>query len=173
MHLIWLLLSALVSEVVPLLYFRKTSSRAIFVSVQSSIGTEIQQRSTSKGRVSEWEREVRLAINERDFDSVASKLRELNSSFLPNGHSAIFTITETCRRSQNIDKVVPLLKEISLEALRLVEDDLMPLLSECAKSGNMQPAQQLVTWAEDRKPQALTAKTYSVLLKGYARYLSL
>jgi hypothetical protein len=152
----------------PLIDFRVHNYFKIYRSLRasSSLTQQLQMTHSVGSKNIEWEIDVRKAINENDFAFVASKLRKLNSSILPNGHNAIFTVTETCRRSNNLGAVVPLLKEIPSVAIRLVEDDIMPLLSECAKTGNMQPAEQLLSWIEEKQSQALTAKSYSVMIKG-------
>lgn len=159
-----LFLLAIMQVAKPLIDFRLHNCYKIDRSLKAS--TQLQLEGSVGRKNIEWEIEVRKGINEKDWAFVASKLRELSSSILPNGHNAIFTVTETCRRSNNLGAVVPLLMEIPSEAIRLVEDDIMPLLSECARSGNMQPAEQLLSWVEERQPQALTAKSYSVMMKG-------
>ena len=130
-----------------------------------------RQRGTENGRgisLSRWESDARFAINGNDFSRVGHLLQSLKSTVLPNGRNAVFVITETCRRSRNIEKVLPLLRFIPDEVLLFSEDDVMPLISECASMGNMKPVQSLVTWMQSKDVE-ITAKVYSVMLKGYGR----
>ena len=118
--------------------------------------------------VSQWESDARFAINSNDFSYVENLLQSLDTTILPNGRNTVFVITETCRRSRNIDLVVPLLRNIPDDALSFSEDDVMPLLSECASAGNMKPVQLLVSWMQS-KNVPISTKVYSVMLKGYGR----
>ena len=117
--------------------------------------------------VSQWESDARFAINRNDFLRRKS-VQSLDTTILPNGRNTVFVITETCRRSRNIDLVVPLLRNIPDDALSFSEDDVMPLLSECASAGNMKPVQLLVSWMQS-KNVPISTKVYSVMLKGYGR----
>ena len=119
-----------------------------------------------KNNISSWERETRRAINELKFDKAVSLIRTLESTVLSNKRNAVYVITETCRRSGNIENVLPLLEEIPKSSLHLFEEDVMPLLIELVNSNRIQLAQLLVSWMEANNA-FITAKLYTVLIKGF------
>lgn len=47
------------------------------------------------------------------------------------------------------------------------EEDVMPTLNQCAEVGDMRPAQRIVSYLEKSNAVQFTAKSYSILLKGY------
>ena len=140
------------------------------VRVASSRRREGKERRKERN-LSQWEHDARSAINNDDFSRVKYLLCSLETTILPNGRNAVFVITETCRRSRNADAVVPLLQSIPDDILSFSEDDVMPFISECADAGNMKPVQLLITWMQSKGVQ-ITAKVYSVMLKGYGRQLN-
>jgi len=113
----------------------------------------------------DWEIETRKAINARAFDRAANLMGSLTSSILPSGRNAVYVVAETCRRSKNTEEALPLLKLIRPQVLRLSEDDVMPLISDCVSHGDINTAQLFISWLESNSAD-LTAKSYSVLLKG-------
>ena len=76
--------------------------------------------------------------------------------------------SQTCRRTNSLPLIIPLLKSIKLADNICTEDDLMPLLSESAKRGDMRPIQKIVTYLESRNVK-FNVKAYSKLIQG--RYL--
>jgi pentatricopeptide repeat protein len=81
----------------------------------------------------------------------------------------VYTITETCRRSNNLDHILEFLGELR-EGMPIdcSEDDIMPLVSECVDTNNMRCAQRVVSFLTDRNV-ILTGKLYSLMLKGYGK----
>ncbi len=114
-----------------------------------------------------WEHRIRKAIHRGDWLAAESFVNQLNSTELPSGRNAVYVITETCRRANEFTAIVPLLEKIPDEIFTCREDDILPMLNDCANKGQMRPAQRVLTFFENKQYISLTAKTYSVMLKGY------
>ena len=114
------------------------------------------------------ERDIRSAIVSRSWNTVENLLERLQTTILPSGRNAVFVVSETCRRSNNMTAVIPLLSLIPKSSLQCKEDDIMPMLSDCVSTGDMISAQKIFSWLEENGIP-LTAKIYSLMLKGYGR----
>ena len=114
-----------------------------------------------------WEHRIRKAIHRGDWLTAESFVNQLNSTELSSGRNAIYVITETCRRANELTAIVPLLEKIPNDIFICREDDILPMLNDCANKGQMRPAQRVLTFFENKQYITLTAKTYSVMLKGY------
>ncbi|KAJ1438596.1 hypothetical protein B484DRAFT_444451 [Ochromonadaceae sp. CCMP2298] len=114
------------------------------------------------------EKVIRAAIAAGDFRTAAALLHALESTLLETGRDAVYVVAETCRRTRNYAAILPLLRAIPAQALRSSEDDVMPLLAECAKSNNMRHAQPVVAYL-DSQGVLLSARAFSAMAKGFGR----
>lgn len=126
------------------------------------------QRGSGTTSTSLWESKLRKLIVTKQFDDAFVLLRTLNSTRLASGRDVVYVITETCRKSQNMRTIIPLLSsmvKLSDSFDYTTEDDIMPLLSDCSKTKSISSGYRIMSWLQDRKVK-FSAKTYSVLLKG-------
>lgn len=126
------------------------------------------QRGSGTTSTSLWESKLRKLIVTKQFDDAFVLLRTLNSTRLASGRDVVYVITETCRKSQNMRTIIPLLSsmvKLSDSFDHTTEDDIMPLLSDCSKTKSISSGYRIMSWLQDRKVK-FSAKTYSVLLKG-------
>ena len=126
------------------------------------------QRGSGTTSTSLWESKLRKSIVTKQFDDAFELLRTLNSTKLASGRDVVYVITETCRKSQNMRTIIPLLSSMvklpdSFDYT--TEDDIMPLLVDCSKTKSISSGYRIISWLQDRKVK-FSAKTYSVLLKG-------
>ena len=126
------------------------------------------QRISGTTSTSLWESKLRKSIVTKQFDEAFALLRTLNSTRLASGRDVVYVITETCRKSQNMRTIIPLLSSMVKLPDNFdytTEDDIMPLLVDCSKTKSISSGYRIISWLQDRKVK-FSAKTYSVLLKG-------
>jgi hypothetical protein len=145
--------------------FRKLVARKSGQSTYPDVKYTMKKKSVSTKQPTEWELKARSLIAEKKWSEVEVLLKAMNSTLLPNGRNVAYVVSETCRRHRTSFMVTTLLQRIPKEILFFAEDDIMPMLSECADTGDMKNAQKLVMWMESIN-MSLSAKLYSVLLKG-------
>eukprot|EP01031_Cornospumella_fuschlensis_P033551 gene33551-40590_t len=80
--------------------------------------------------------------------------------------SVVYIVCETCRRSGHLSNIVPLLQSINF-SFRCAEDDVMPLLKQCVDEKKIHFLQTLVDYLAQSRGLSMTAKAFSILLKGY------
>eukprot|EP01031_Cornospumella_fuschlensis_P033479 gene33479-40507_t len=80
--------------------------------------------------------------------------------------SVVYIVCETCRRSGYLSNIVPLLQSINF-SYRCAEDDVMPLLKQCVDEKKIHFLQTLVDYLVQSRGLSMTAKAFSILLKGY------
>jgi hypothetical protein len=127
------------------------------------------QRSSGTTSTGLWESKLRKSIVTKQWDDASKLLRTLNSTKLTSGRDVVYVITETSRKNQNLTAIIPLLSSmIKLERGfdYTTENDVMPLLFECSKTNSISSGYRIVSWLYKRNVK-FSAKTYSVLLKGY------
>ena len=126
------------------------------------------QRSGGTTSTGLWESKLRNAIVTKQWAEASKHLITLNSTKLSSGRDIVYVITETCRRSQNLSAIIPLLSSIvKLEKGfdYTTENDIMPLLFDCSKTNKISAGYRIISWLYNRGVK-FSAKTYSVLLKG-------
>ena len=79
--------------------------------------------------------------------------------------SVVYIVCETCRRSGYLSNIVPLLQSINF-SYRCAEDDVMPLLKQCVDEKKIHFLQTLVDYLAQSRGLSMTAKAFSILLKG-------
>ena len=140
--------------------YRKTSN-------QVTNNGNNNNKNNRRGFDNAWEHGVRKAIHRGNWLAAESLIKQLNSTELSSGRNAVYVITETCRKANELAAIVPLLEIIPNNIFMCREDDILPMLNDCADKGQMRPAQRVLQFFENRKYVGLTARTYSVMLKGY------
>lgn len=132
------------------------------------------QRSSSTTSTTLWESKLRNATIYKDWNTASTLLNTLKSTKLSSGHDVVYIITETCRRSNSVAGIIPLLSAMTnLEKGfdYTTENDIMPFLVDCVKtkSNSISMGYRVVSWLQN-KDVIFTAKTYSTLLKGITSY---
>lgn len=114
------------------------------------------------------EYQVRRGIQQRNWKTVKEHLQSLNSTTLLSNRNIVYVITETCRRTENYDEILPLLRSLNTE-LKFLEDDILPLMKSCVNNAKqMQIIQSMINFFHE-KGIVFSARVYTTLLKGEER----
>ena len=108
-----------------------------------------------------FEHKLRKTIHRGDWITGELLIRDQNSTSLESGRNLVYVIVETCKRANEMDAIVPLLREINPNKFECREDDILPMLNYCANKGDMRPAQRVLAFIESIPNIAITAKTFS------------
>ena len=114
------------------------------------------------------EKILRKLISNNKAKEASIIISQLNSSKLQSGRNIVYVITETSRRSFNYQIILPLLQSIPIESFQCTENDIMPLLCDCAEHQNMKIIQPIINYLNMQNIK-FSAKAFSVMIKGYYR----
>lgn len=128
-------------------------------------------KSTKEHEYHGLETNIRDAIVKDDRSQLKMLLetRLSQSTKLPSGRDIVFVIAETCRRSDNLSNMLPIMLMIPLTRFDSEEGDIIPMINFCAENNCMKNAFELLVWLEDERHVQFSAKSYSILLKGFGR----
>lgn len=129
----------------------------------------------TKQVISPLEKSIRKAIASRDVNQAIDIIANLNISELGNIRNIVFVITETCRRTQSLHNLLPLLKSIDKNRVTCIEDDLIPMLNNCIYGSidDIQYAYEAFLYLKDDWKIQFSAKTYSILFKLFGKIANL
>jgi hypothetical protein len=114
---------------------------------------------------SEFEKAVRAAIFKRDWNTAKTLIHHVDTKTTSSRRSLVYIICETCRRAGQISSIVSLLEALPSGVIGS-EDDIMPLVNQCAEEKKMRFLQPIISYLYEYRRLELTAKGYSALLKG-------
>lgn len=125
-------------------------------------------------QVSDWENVLRNKIAIGSVSDAKYMLHNLNSTILANGRNVVYIITETCRRANSINAIIPLFDSIPLDAFDCTDDDVIPMLSGLNDKNNryhhVDDAYKIVKYLQS-KNVVLSSKVYSILFNIYSRQM--
>lgn len=112
--------------------------------------------------------EVRGLINNQEIGKAIDVIRMLDYSSPEVSRKLIFTISESCRKTKQFSSMVELLNSIGKDAI-WSEDDLMPLINQCANERRLFILQRVLEIMIS-KNAVITAKGFSAIIKGDFEY---
>ena len=124
-------------------------------------------------RSDDYELMLRRSIYKERWDEckgLISMVSSTQSTNLPSGRNMVYILAETCRRSNNVEQIIPLLEVLSenVDDFDCLEGDIVPVLNRFVKQREVALAQDIVNYLED-EGAPITAKSYSILISGWGR----
>ena len=118
----------------------------------------------------DYELMLRRSIYKGRWDDCKELISLVSSTILPSGRNMVYILSETCRRSNNAEQIIPLLKELehNIEggAFDCLEGDIVPVLNRFIKQREVGLAQDIVDYLEERGAP-ISVKSYSILITGW------
>ena len=115
------------------------------------------------------ESSLRNSILSKDWVTANDLLKPIITTKLPSGRDIVYVIVETCRRSNAISNITPLLSSLPLNSFDYTtEDDIMPMIAESSKLQTIAKSYRIMKLLQSKSVR-FSAKTYSIFLKGFGK----
>eukprot|EP00981_Chlorochromonas_danica_P000637 scaffold143_cov173-Ochromonas_danica.AAC.13 len=140
-------------------------------SCHQMIATRKASSATAAGT---FEKQLRALISSKKWDEAKNVLSSLEtiptfstpSARMSTGRSLAYIICETCRKTNAIEQILPMLLLVQ-DKIECTEGDIMTVILECAEKRRMRKVEPILSFLKRRYSLKLSAKLASVLIRGY------